>query len=74
MRATEHRWPDETWRSRIVHTLLVITLLSTFSYRFFFLLSSQVGYSIIDLNAAASKEVKEKIAAMPANIRTRILY
>jgi len=33
-----------------------------------------VGYLVIDLNQSVSDEVKEQVAALDANIRTRILY
>jgi len=33
-----------------------------------------IGYLVMDINREVSEEVKEKIGALPTNIRTRILY
>jgi D-3-phosphoglycerate dehydrogenase len=33
-----------------------------------------VGYLLVDVDKAASKDVKQKISEMKANIKTRILY
>lgn len=35
---------------------------------------ANVGYLVMDLNQSVSDEVKDQVAALPANIRTRILY
>jgi D-3-phosphoglycerate dehydrogenase len=33
-----------------------------------------IGYMVMDLGANVSEEVRRAVSALPANIRTRILY